>query len=113
MNNFTIDDTSISYFVDKSIYTKNVILKCTYWYAGEYRISITDHDDKFYHIRFSPNTISKQWNQIANKLIIMFERDLIDYSLRDIIDEETKNIKELIIAKAFAPFDIIRNDEKK
>lgn len=93
--------------IDNSIYNLDVLHKCFYWYGDKYIVDIkvisdtknevsllikhdeTDHD--------FINTISK------------VKQDLIDFKLRDIVTKETKTVREIIVAKAFAYYDLNDN----
>jgi His-Xaa-Ser system protein HxsD len=46
----------------------------------------------------SSNTIDANLEDVLLKL----ERDLLDFNLRDIVTKETKNIRDILIAKAFS-----------
>lgn len=59
---------------------------------------ITNHDGN-YVISLTPlEGISYTPDELESQL----KRDLLDFNLRDIVNEETKPIRELIIAKAFS-----------
>jgi hypothetical protein len=47
----------------------------------------------------SDNKLSQDQSE---KLLQKLERDLIDFNLRDIVTKETKNIRDLLTAKAFS-----------
>jgi hypothetical protein len=47
----------------------------------------------------SDNPLSQEQLEI---LLQKLERDLIDFNLRDIVTKETKNIRDLLTAKAFS-----------
>lgn len=59
----------------------------------------------FYHITFTP----KNEHNIHPNEIKSFEekalQDFNDFNLRDIVSKETKDIRNLLIAKAFSPLD--------
>jgi len=99
MENF-IKDNEIVVFADCSLYTKDSIFKCLYWYGGKFHtnVSLTEN---MYRISLIPqkNVINiSELELYLQKL----ERDLIDFNLRDIVTKETKNVRDLLIAKAFS-----------
>lgn len=94
------ENLAITFLLDSRIFSKNGIMKCLYWYSKEFQISVKLKDEFFFDIRLVANTEMSE-NEKKN-----FEKKLnqefIDYNLRDIVSQETKTIRELIIAKAFA-----------
>ncbi len=96
-----IDETSIQIKIDSTLYSSEVVHKCFYWYAGKYSVEINTEQDSFIVTISDPK---KDWK--IESIIDKIKTDLIDYKTREIISRETKNIKEMLIAKAFA-----HNDE--
>ena len=47
----------------------------------------------------SSNT--KKWDEIEKKI----KNDLVDFKTRDIINTETKDIRNILVAKAFYPYE--------
>ena len=87
--------------VDSEIYNIDVLHKCFYWYGGIYDVDINKHENKQLQIRLLPK--NKQiFSENSGALIEKIKKDLIDFKLRDIVTKETKTIRELIVAKAFA-----------
>ena len=97
-----VDGRKLIAFADKSIYSKAVIMKCLYWFGDKFHTSVSLADKSNYRIEL------KLANQIGEDDIDMqaylqkLERDLIDFCLRQIVVEETRNVRDLLIAKAFA-----------
>lgn len=83
--------------LDKSIYSKEAIVKCLYWYSQDNEIDIKDLD-----CVFDINVIP--YNQkVDNKILEQkLRRDLLDFNLRAIVAKETSTLRELILAKAFS-----------
>ncbi|HTN37322.1 MAG TPA: His-Xaa-Ser system protein HxsD, partial [Arachidicoccus sp.] len=82
------------------LYSEDVIFKCFYWYGDTFHVDISSQSKKEYAILLTPK------NDIDYDLIIgKIKTDLIDFKLRDIVSKETKTIRELIIAKAFAYYE--------
>lgn len=86
--------------VDSSLYSKDAIFKCLYWYTDKFSIDITNQVQGLFTIKFTSINSLTQEDKITflNKI----NRDLIDFNLRDIVTKETKNIRDLLIAKAFS-----------
>ena len=85
--------------VHPKVYSLELLHKCFYWYGDDYDIEINSIQEK--------NLIlirSKNQNDSTNYegILARIKRDLIDFKTREIITEETKNIRDLLVAKAFA-----------
>lgn len=95
-----IDNSELSISLEKSLYNADVLYKCFYWYSTDYAIDIMDDSPKCHLVKIK--LIDKD---CVEPLISKIKKDLIDFKLRDIVTKETKNIRELMIAKAFAHYD--------
>lgn len=97
--NNSIKDGQIAVFLDSRVYKQESILKCLYWYSDKFNTSV-DLLENQYRVCLSPNSQNQNINleETYDKLL----RDLLDYNLRQIVTNETKNIRDLLIAKAFS-----------
>jgi His-Xaa-Ser system protein HxsD len=91
-------NNEIFLFVEKEIYNEDVLHKCFYWYGGDFSVDISAHTDKIFLVRLKSNSTNPDLQVVVEKI----KRDLIDFKLRDIVTKETKTVRELIVAKAFA-----------
>lgn len=98
----SVKDEEIHIFVDATIFSKEVILKCLYWYGDKFHTSVNLLSSNTFEIVLKPLSSNKIPQEELELYLLKVERDLIDYSLRDIVNKETQNIRELLIAKAFA-----------
>ena len=96
-----IEYRKIIIFLDNSLYTKEAVFKCVYWYGEKFRTSVTTENENYVVILESIEP-KIDLAEFLQKSLIQAERDFIDYNLRDIVTKETKNIRELLIAKAFS-----------
>lgn len=98
---FEIKEGELFLLIEKEIYNEDVLHKCFYWYGNNFNIEISSFSEKLFSVRLQP------LNKLENlqNTIIKVNRDLIDFKLRDIVTKETKTIRELIIAKAFAYYE--------
>ena len=86
--------------VDKRIYGDAVISKAIYWHTADFVI-----DRKF---NGNSETITFQskkndFSEIEKEIVIQkFNQDLNDYKLRQIVEEETKDIRTILYVKAFS-----------
>lgn len=89
-------------FLNVSLYSKESIFKCMYWYGDKFRTNISFEDSETYRVAVKPISSTEYSNLELEELLVKLERDLIDYNLRDIVTKETQNIRDLLIAKAFS-----------
>ncbi|CAH0264273.1 MULTISPECIES: His-Xaa-Ser system protein HxsD [unclassified Pedobacter] len=96
-----INGNSIIIYLDRSIYSSNVILKCLYWYGDKFHTDFRSLDSTYYCVTLSVLAAETEQTDLE-AYQLKFERDIIDYSLRDTVTKETANIRDLLIAKAFS-----------
>ena len=106
MKNFEqINPDKIQLTVDKTIYNESVISKALYWLMNEYFILQENQTDAIQHIVLEKKTSTisgEEFLKLKNRL----NQDFIDFKVRDIINQETKNIRDILYIKAFS-----NNDE--
>ncbi|MFA9211338.1 MAG: hypothetical protein ACEQR5_05890 [Moraxellaceae bacterium] len=73
-----------------------------YWYGDKYHTNVSFADSNTYKISVKSISDNPLLREQAEKLLHKLERDLIDFNLRDIVTKETKNIRDLLTAKAFS-----------
>ena len=100
------DGQILTLSIPQSIYSEDILFKCFYWYTGKYSLEITKNSDD-YIVR-----IEMLIGEKSDELVKKIKLDLIDFKLRDIVTKETKLIRELLVAKAFA-FDDYDNNPKE
>jgi His-Xaa-Ser system protein HxsD len=97
-----IKDNEIIVFADISLYSKDSIFKCLYWYGDKFHTNVSFADSNTYRVSLKPvSTIQLSPIELEN-LLLKLERDLVDFNLRDIVTKETQNVRDLLIAKAFS-----------
>lgn len=84
--------------IDRRIYNDSVISKAIYWLSGDYVIvrSLLNDITESISITAKSSSISEQ--ELEVKLL----QTLNDFKLRQIIADETRDIKTILYAKAFA-----------
>lgn len=89
--------------VDAKLYSEEVLFKCFYWYGNTFEVDINKVDERFFQItlKYTAPGQTTDWSNIVSRI----KRDLIDFRLRQIVAEETRTVRELIIAKAFAYYE--------
>lgn len=83
--------------VDRKIYNDNVISKVVYWLSCDYTIvrALLDEDNEELSIVTKDGC---EDHELENKIWQL----LNDYKLRQIVADETRDIKTILYAKAFA-----------
>ncbi len=97
-----IRDNEIIVFADVSLYSKDSIFKCLYWYGDKLHTSVSFADSNTYRVSVKSISTTHLSQQELENLLLKLERDLIDFNLRDIVTKETQNVRDLLIAKAFS-----------
>lgn len=100
-----IAENKILLSVDLTIFNERIISKVLYWLTDQYLIYWQSKSDTKQEIVLEKKD-SFMTDQDFKLLKERINQDFIDYKNRDIIIEETKNIRDILYVKAFA-----NNDE--
>jgi His-Xaa-Ser system protein HxsD len=96
-----VKDNEIVVYADHALFSHDAVFKCLYWYGDKFHTSVHQASG-FYIISLIPQdgfvAEAADLKLYQQKL----ERDLVDFNLRDIVTKETKNVRDLLIAKAFS-----------
>jgi len=92
--------------IDNNIYSDSVISKVVYWLSGEYVVERKRRDNTDI-LCITTNDESGADELLRKKIFLM----LNDQKLRNIIEEETKDIRTILYAKAFADFDDLTEED--
>jgi His-Xaa-Ser system protein HxsD len=87
--------------INGKLFTKETVLKTLYWFGDKFLIDVATKDDN-YLVSLKPLSSLNLSNDDLEHHLQKVQRDLIDFSLRETINRETTNIRELLIAKAFS-----------
>lgn len=88
--------------IDSGAFSLEVVVKATYWLSGRYCIDLRQEPERRRHlvgIGLAERAMSMDECAEAET---RFRRDLIDFRTRELIDKETRTLRELLVAKAFA-----------
>lgn len=97
-----IKNGEIIVYLDSVLFSKDSIFKCLYWYTENFSVkSEINLEEHFIKISLRQKESTKIDSDLEN-ILLKLERDLLDFNLRDIVTKETKNIRDLLIAKAFS-----------
>lgn len=95
-----IEEGRIIAYAPFALYSKDVVLKCLYWYGDKFTVSIDVVAGEAFEIELLAATpMTPEDLQLYQQKLT---RDLIDFNLRDIVTKETQNVRDLLIAKAFS-----------
>lgn len=100
-----ITENRVRFSVDTLIYNDTVISKALYWLTYLYLINRNTSTDTIQSIELKKKDgifTQEEVDQLERKI----NQDFIDYKVRDIVGQETRNIRDILYVKAFA-----NNDE--
>lgn len=89
--------------IDRNIYPDSCISKVVYWLANKYTI------DR--QLKGAVENLAIDGVENESDFKQLFFEKLNDYKLRGIIEQETKDIRTILYAKAFGDFDEITEEE--
>jgi His-Xaa-Ser system protein HxsD len=93
----------VSLMIDRSLYSEKVIYNCFYWYGDLYAVTVTLRPEQFLiELKKKEGELT---DDLLEHLLNRVKTDLIDFKTREIISNETRDIKNVLIAKAFSKFD--------
>ena len=84
--------------IDRRVYNDSIISKAIYWLSGDYIIVRSLLDDNTESLSISANNANIAEDTVKTKLMQI----LNDFKLRQIVSNETRDIKTILYAKAFA-----------
>ena len=84
--------------IDRRIYNDSVISKAIYWLSGDYTIVRSILDENTESLSITANTANIAENVMKKNLM----QTLNDFKLRQIVADETRDVKTILYAKAFA-----------
>ena len=89
--------------IDRNIFSDSCISTVIYWFSGQYTIQRS--------LQESIETLTIDNVSDEKQFRLEFFQKLNDYKLREQIDQETKDIKTILYAKAFSEFDELTEEE--
>ena len=99
------DESSATLTVDESVYCVEAVRHATYWFTDRCFVTLS-RSSGVISVRLEPNGKAVDLRQVAGELQV----SLLDAQLRVEIGRETAQIRELIVAKAFAEGDLLEDD---
>ncbi len=100
---FAIHDNVLSVDVNESVYARDAVLRTAYWFTDRCYLYITRTGPGLFRVHFKPKAakpgpVVETLEEIAGE----FLNSLLDHQLRHDIEAQTGQIRELLVAKAFA-----------
>jgi His-Xaa-Ser system protein HxsD len=97
-----IQNGRVEVFVANENYSETTLHKCFYWYTRDYRVEITPLSGEQTAVFLTP----KDAGQLLDAPLLQSQvhNDLLDFRLRELIAQETRTVRELLLAKAFAHY---------
>lgn len=97
MKLFEVFENKAHISIDLKCYSESTISKVLYWLAGNYSISEYT-DEGIRHIDLECNSAKCDWSKVKSDVSMK----LIDFRLREQIEEQTKEVRTVLYLKAFA-----------
>ena len=93
--------------IDKKIYNDSVISKVVYWMSGDYKIVRISLDE----FKEQIDLVGANGERVDSLVEEKFFQLLNDFKLRQIVADETRDIKTILYAKAFAEDEELSEDD--
>jgi His-Xaa-Ser system protein HxsD len=97
-----VKEGEIAAFAETTLFTKEAIFKCLYWYGDKFHTTVSLVDSETYLISLKTLSNANIKGEELETYLQKLERDLVDYQLREMIIKETQNVRDLLVAKAFS-----------
>ena len=92
-----LSDSEAQFLIDNEVYSKRVIAKVLYWLSDNFIIS-SSQDGKFTSVKIRSKETISDWGFAEEKISELF----CDYAMREVVLEETKDIRNILYIKAFS-----------
>lgn len=100
MNSFKIVDCKKAQLnIDTNVFSKSVITKVLYWLNKDFVVQTSSQDQMFLVELESKKDID--WNNMKNIISTLFN----DFQMREVIESETHDIRNILYIKAFSNID--------
>lgn len=90
------EENRVKFNVDRSLYSRDVLIKAAYSFIDDYYIHLSS-DEKSYHVE-----IGRKDGKASIGVAAQFENELLSQAARYIIYKNTKQLRELLVARAMA-----------
>lgn len=96
-----ISGSKIRLTIDLNVFNNAVITKTLYWIESDYFVfwnTLNDNKENIILEKKNSPISDKEFLKLKNQI----NQSLIDFKTRDIVNQETKNIRDILYIKAFA-----------
>ncbi len=93
--------------IEKELYSRKVLLKTCYKFTDNYYVHLSSDIDNYY-IEIEPKE-EDDGTDIEKEI----DNELIEQAMRELVFDETKNIREILFARAMASSMIYDSDDEK
>ena len=97
-----IKDGVIVAHVDAKLFSREAVVKTLYWFGDKFLSDIQLTNEHCFRIQLKPLQSAQLKEEDLEFYLLKFQRDLIDFDLREIVHKETANVRSLLVAKAFS-----------
>ncbi len=100
---FAIDDNILSIDLSETVYSRDAVLRTAYWFTDRCYLYIARPTAGLFRVQFKPKGLKTEIvGDTLEEIAGEFLNSLLDHQLRHDIESETGQIRELLVAKAFA-----------
>ena len=107
---FAIHDNVLSVDLNESVYARDTVLRTAYWFTDRCYLYIARPSQGLFRVQFKPKAaktgaVAETLEETAGE----FLNALLDHQLRHDIEAQTGQIRELLVAKAFAEAGVLED----
>ena len=104
-------DDVLTLNVDERIYTVSALLRAAYWFTDRTYIFVSKPNENFLRVQIKakPPTLEAPSRLSLADIAGEFGNSLLDYQLREVIEERTGKIRELLITKALSEATVMKD----
>jgi len=109
-----VSESSATIYLDPRIYSKEAVLKASYWFTGIAYVQLPESADNrlVIHIELKQRmpSLANPKPIVIQEFVKEFCNSLLDFELRRQVEIETAQVRQLIIAKAFSESGVLEDE---
>jgi len=104
-------DNVLTVNVDERVYSVSALLRAAYWFTDRAYIFVSKPNEHSLQVQIKakPLTLEAPSRVSLPDIVGEFGNALLDYQLREVIEERTGKIRELIITKALGEANLMKD----
>jgi His-Xaa-Ser system protein HxsD len=104
-------DNVLTLNVDERVYSVTALLRAAYWFTDRAYIFVSKPNEHSLRVQIKakPPTLETPARLSLPDIAGEFGNALLDYQLREVIEERTGKIRELLVTKALGEADLVRD----